>query len=236
MKYRFTFFLTILFISLSTGVKAQYITLDKDGYTNIRKEPGARSDIVGRVQKYQVFYFAGDIPCSDETVTDDFENWLPVTIDMENTTGYIYKKILFSVNDLPALEEETINNTFVCSNDSVRIMLTLRPFDKSSHTVQEKTVGNSTYTVSVDGGRAYGTDGWIPYKEIAEITVSYDGKTIHLPKQKFRKFYDINSVSARIGFDGELYIFAEGGDGSGGYSVCWSVVDDDIVYEIISEC
>jgi hypothetical protein len=65
-----------------------YIINDKDGYTNIRKEPNTKSQIVGKVCKYQVFFSIHDF-CGSELFAT--ENWEPVSSE-GNPDGFIYLK------------------------------------------------------------------------------------------------------------------------------------------------
>ena len=206
-------------------LNAQYISTDKGGYTNVRKEPNSKSEIVEKVVKYQVFYSAEDIPCYDlHDPNIRVGNWLQVSTDMLNGTGYIYIKNIYPVDKLPVLcgEKEFEGNSFRCSNDSIELLITKQDYNPHN---------------KLDGKRMYGTDGWIPYKEIKEIIVTYKGKKMYVPENKFKNYYDVGGyISVWIGFDGELYLSFGGGDGSGGYGVMLTILNGDIVHSIVSEC
>lgn len=238
MKTMKTYLRIILgILSFGANLQAQYITIDKDGYTNIRKQPNAQSGIVGKVYKYQVFYAAKDIPCSDGEFMDDSSNWLQITTDMNTAAGYIYKKMVYPLDELPLLNNiKEDENVFICRNDSIEVTLITQPFDRKAHKIKKIQIEEDYQMEVIEGERAYGTDGWLPYNEIKEISVKYKGKKLLLPRSKFKHFYDPRGMSVRVGSDNELYIMFGGGDGSGWYDVCLSVVNGDIVYSIVSEC
>ena len=218
--------ITIIFMFVfPLGLKAQYITLDKDGYTNVRKKPNAQSAIVDVVKKYQVFYDAEDIPCYDiENKSNNSPNWLLISTNMEHETGFIYKKNLYPVTSLPVLcKEEWIGDktTFTCLNDSVRVTIRLQPYNELNK-LPEK--------------RIYGIENQAPKKEIEEIIITYKGNVIFLHENQFKNYYEPGYISIWLGFDGELYMYIGGGDGAGGYSVMLSIVNGDIVHSIVSQC
>lgn len=216
----------VLVVLLAANVSAQYITLDKDGYTNVRQKPNAKSAIVEKVKKHQVFYKAEDIPCADQVYDSlNVGNWLAITTNMEDMAGYIYKRDLFAIDKLPSLKEDTwIEGKLLrVSNDSlgIDISITFQPYSEKN---------------KLQGKRMYGTDGWEPHNEIKEIRISNKGNVSSLPINKFKNYYDVRWISAWLGFDGEIYILLSGGDGSGGFSVMLSVLDGDILYSLPIEC
>ena len=143
--------LLLIIISISFNINAQYITLDRDGYTNVRTEPNAKSEIAETVKKYQVFYSAADIPCSDDADgRNHFGNWLRITTDMQSVAGYIYTKNIYALEDLPVLTTETRleSDLFYCSNDSIDVRISLQAYSEKNE---------------LKNKRAYGTDGFKPH-------------------------------------------------------------------------
>lgn len=216
----------VIFILLSVDINAQYITIDKDGYTNIRKEPNTKSDIVETVKKYQVFYTVQDIPCSPvDYESNDYGDWLAITTDMDTMAGYIYKKNLYSVENLPNIAEEVWigKDSIKIWNDDLNIEISI-----SLQSYNEKN--------KLSDKKAYGIDGGIPSREIKEIKINNKGKTLTLPENKFKNFYDIVYIGAWLGFDGEIYIMLHGADGSAGYEVMLSVFGGEVLYSLPMEC
>jgi hypothetical protein len=75
---------------------ALFISIDKDGYTNIHKKPNVKSKIVGTVHKYQVFF------CEMEFGEEATGMWLPINTD--SISGFIYKEKVFSLDKLPVIK------------------------------------------------------------------------------------------------------------------------------------
>jgi len=113
-----------------------YIINDKDGYTNIREKPNAKSQIVGKVQKYQVFSI--DDSCGDEIYPMD--KWEGVQ-SYGNPNGYIFRKNILELNALPVIvgkgdlkllsgkKESTVTG----KNDSITITMKLQLFNMQNH-------------------------------------------------------------------------------------------------------
>lgn len=76
---------------------AEFIINDKDGWTNLRKEPNAKSNIVGKVLKHHVF--STTISCGDDTPTG---NWQAVDV-VGVGSGYIFKNNITSIYSLPLI-------------------------------------------------------------------------------------------------------------------------------------
>lgn len=231
--------LLIILIGLgivSISAKAQYIIIDPDGYTNVRKEDNAKSEIVEVVKKHQVFYDEEDILCRDsDTVHVASDNWLPITTDLKYFTGYIYKPKVQMLNKLPAsgitrlsgldedIEKEEV---FSLEKDDVKFNITISPFD-------QRRCNDGKY---VTEGRTYGTDDMCPNAEITKIELIIGGQKYDLPKSKFDCYFDPYRCKFFKGDDNAVYLMIEGGDGAGFYDVILSIVNGDIVYSIVSEC
>jgi len=211
-----------------------FIIIDKDGYTNIREKPDANSKIVGKINKYQLFFsIDGDFCGSGMFATD---NWEPIESD-GNPNGYIYKKNILRIDSLPYLmQKENSNFTLssdstaiiVIANDSIQITMRLQPFNKYNHS-------NSPY-----GGSSDDIKENIDYNiktEIKEIEIVCNGQKTILPKDKIYEYCDIGYMGAWVGFDGEIYFTMGGGSQAAWYGVWFSIVGGEIVYEtMINNC
>ena len=223
MKNLVSLLFTVL---LPAMLAAQCITIDKDGYTNIREKPDGKSTIVGKVHKYQVFHPVKDI-CMSDGGEKSTANWEYITTDYIDPIGYIYKKHLMNLEDMPMIkdadEENNDGNRFriVCQNDSIKVLLIAKAFDKNTR---------------VAGQRVYGVDGWEPARQLDKIEITYNTKKYSLSTKEFKRYCDPNFMYVRIGTEGELYINISGGDGSGGYGVWLSVLNGEVLYSIVEEC
>jgi hypothetical protein len=82
-----------------------YIINDRDGFTNIRKEPDASSQIVGKVYKHQLFWSIGNDYCGSGMFSTDNREAVE---SYENPNGYIYRKNILPVEELPVIEGKGI--------------------------------------------------------------------------------------------------------------------------------
>jgi hypothetical protein len=206
------FILIILFFALSVSrMNAQlpYIIIDKDGYTNIREQPNSKSRIVGKIQKYQIF-FSSEI-CGDSATT----NWEPIISC--NIHGYIYRKNICPISMLSVIKGRKKGSLIECNKDDLRVIMEIQPFDEQNHKDGYPMINSQT-----------------PASEIKKIEIYNKGDKTVLSKEILRRYYDIAySLCVYVGKDGELYINFEGG-GSGcvveWYSAWLSIVSGKLIY------
>ncbi len=217
--------------------KAQHITIDKDGYTNIREEPNSKSKIVGKVLKNQIFYLIDDTLDGlgeNDDIPKETADWILISTEWWNPnrySGYIYKKYAYPLSDMTILKGDGFGKSIItCSNKDIKVTMITQPFVKGNHTISEEPF-------NVDGRHPYGIDGLIQHlhREIKQIEVVFKGKQFILSKDKIANYYNPNSMDVYIGPNEELYIRISGGDGAGGYSVYLSVVNGKIVSTSLNE-
>ena len=219
----------------------QYVCYDKDGYTNVRKGAGTQYEIVDKVSKYELFY-SSDHLCSDGNSLDTLLTWIPFVKSIYgDTIGFIYKKNIKSLDDMPKLWWENVNDTLIsCSNDTVRINLVLRDFDKNNHVIEYAALDEEwKYIMSVDGKQAKrihypikdnNTDVQSA-KEIKALYIEWKNKRIDLPIDYIKNYFNPLMV-VHLGYENELYIYICVGDASESYGIYLSVVDGEIKYTL----
>jgi hypothetical protein len=80
-------YLFIIFVFTPLTAQAEYegpfIIIDKDGYTNIRKEPNGKSEIVGKVYKYQLLFLNSSYDEYEQKIIVNYADsaWIPVYND-----------------------------------------------------------------------------------------------------------------------------------------------------------
>ena len=145
---------------LPTVTHSQYIINDKDGWTNLRKEPNAKSNIVGKVLKHQVFSEVPD--CGDGAPTG---NWQAVDV-VGVGSGYIFKNNITDISSLPLIvsgHDDVESNVITAKKDSITITM--------------KIVGNKT-----------GPSGY-PVRGAEEIILTNGGKKLVInPAVEARSF------------------------------------------------
>jgi hypothetical protein len=231
----FVFFIN----SLNAQQCVPFITLDPDGYTNIRKEPNSKSQIVTKVYQYQVFVFT--VECDDDLSNYDESNWIPVSTNKQS--GYIYKKNLLRLDKLPSLKEKQtikcnsiIRGKLISSNDTLTVIIYMEPFDKNIHELEITNDSDGEHIWRIDGNFFYGSSGnRMPVREIKMVEILCGGRKTVLPKEKMENLYDPHTMRVHIGQTGELYLNIGGGGDEGQYSIWFSIVNENIVYECFED-
>jgi hypothetical protein len=200
------------------------ITIDSDGYTNIREQPSVKSKIVGKVYKYQLFAYNYD--CDE--MYPEYDNWAYIYND--SVSGFIYKAKIIELNELSCIYKynfRLLNNkdsVILIEKDSIKIKIIIQPFVPENHIEVEFY------------GWDYGDNKSQIYSkmetEIKEIKIIKNDSETFLPHNMIKNFCNVSGFEVRIGKTGELYILIKGGKDEGIYNVWLSVVDGKIVDEL----
>jgi hypothetical protein len=221
--------LSIFTISeMSAQYSATFITIDPDGYTNIREQPNTKSKIVGKVYKYQMFSFLGK-ECDDYLENHWADSWLYVFND--KVKGYIYQKKILEINRLPSLTiKRTIKNRFetgyiTCANDTLSVTMQIQAFNEQNHIGAERLLGsvNDPFDKKVMREREW------EETEIKEISLITNDDKVILPYEKIKDYCNPQIMHVHIGRNGELYIYIGGGTEGEWYTVWLSVLNGKIV-------
>lgn len=233
----------LIFLFLNSNLCGQYcvpfITMDPDKYTNLREDPDSKSKIVGKVFQYEIFCFIG-IECDDDLSNYYGRNWIPVSTDKKS--GYIYKKNLLQLDKLPSLKErQTIKHNYdthgklVNSNDTLTVIMSIEPFDKNKHNLEITNDHDGEHVWRIDGKDFLGTGYRMPVRKIKMVEIICKDKKTILPDEKIENLYDPHTMQVHIGQTGELYLNISGGGDEGWYSVWFSIVDGNILYECFED-
>ena len=221
---------------------------DPDGYTNIRKSPNSKAEIIGKLLKNEYFFY-----------TENPSGWYEVSTQ-HKVQGFVHKSRIQKVNDkeLIALKinfgdyAENTHDTIVKLN----ILKEANPFfiigynyPKIPHKVTEdnelsvsnkdiklefvtKKVNKSDYKFKINKNGVTemitekGESVWgyfyskdYPEKEIAYIRITFVGKEPYLlPKTKYLFNPSISSIRVYDRGNGQYMIDFGGGDGAEGYN------------------
>ena len=233
-KKQIAFFIVSVIFSIN-ALKAQkmtaYITIDPDGYTNIREQPNASSKILGKAYKYEVLLYIGYDYCGSNMFTTG--NWEPV--EGNYATGYMFNRHMLNISNLPLLPlKRTIDmneaGTVIFANDTLSLVMQVQ-------TIEEWNDDNSRFYGAIHSPEQlkYMKDNDIFDTEISEmyiLNIRTGVKTI-LPHDKIKKYYNPIIARVHIGRDGELYIYIAGGEEGEQYGVWISIANGDIIYQSI---
>jgi hypothetical protein len=209
----------ILFLFYSTKIFSQYgIVEDKDGYTNIRKEKSAKSEVVKKVQNGQVLYIFQP--------ENDKEEWL------DCSGGYIHRSRVKFISTYKNIKPKLLKTELNFENKNLKISIKKEPFiaknNKLNYRKANPKNNEATYLEKINGKKFYGCDGGIPKNQYGNSTVTFNDQTTKLstenlfePTLDYHKlFWDkINDI---------YYLTTSNSDGAGGYEVLWKIKDGKI--------
>lgn len=223
MKSVFTF----LVLAVPFLVNSQMLATidDPNGYTDIRKGPDSRHEIVGQIEENEIFLI--------DELKDD---WAKVyKIEDGYLEGYIHQSQITPLNKLQKIGRSKFTEGEVDIDDS-NILFSLRygSFIKSQHKYELQA---DKYVVKIDGLEPYGVDGSYPSTQIIELNLLVEGVTIHIPSRAYSDLYNIsyNNIEIRKGLSGVLFVvMANNSDGAGGYDVVWIFKDKMYLNRFVS--
>lgn len=219
-----------------------HIINDKDGYTNVRKAPNGKSEIVGKMYKHEVFVSQERCGGEDEDEIIYSDKWLKVWND--KTSGYIYKENVLRLDNLPFLKytdfPSSIVPTNVYRNDSISVTVEITPFDTiansaSIYGVADLYFENDAYFAETKQSREI----YNPDNKINKIEVNYKGKKLLLTDKLQNHYYNYHGydsyyrTSVNIGSDGELYIGFSGGVEGAVYHAWITIFNGEVIQEFV---
>ncbi|HEX8574693.1 MAG TPA: hypothetical protein VF677_00210 [Flavobacterium sp.] len=232
-----TLFKTLLFIIIlfpKTSNAQLCICYDSDGYTNIRKKPDIKSEVIGKIVEGQVFaiayiqeenkstdWIAVNFPVSNNPKGKKF-----LMFDGEEKVGFVHKSRLEELETLPAFKTKEVNaDKVVHSYKDMLISIETQIFKESDHSVVKTKEGSFL----IDGKEAY------PYyggdaAEIKDITLKFKNKKYVFPKSTFKNLFMVNALNTKVyrGKKGEYYLVFNAGDGADGYNIIYCLKDNKI--------
>jgi hypothetical protein len=111
----------------------------------------------------------------------------------------------------------------------------MKPFDKDKHELKITNDHDGEHVWHIDGKDFYGTGYRMPVREIQMIEILCNGIKTVLPDEKIKKLYNPHTMNVHIGQNGELYLNIYGGGDDGQYSVWFSIVDGNVMYECFED-
>ncbi|WP_212002846.1 SH3 domain-containing protein [Chitinophaga sp. HK235] len=189
---------------------------DKDGYTNIRKNAGISQTVIGKVLDGDIVFL---LEPEGEWYNIDYYH------KGEISGGFIHRsrvKTIDTFEKIPAKEQT--DNRAVFQKDSIKVMLTAKPFVLKDNTVQYATQDNVRYVDKINHQPYYGSDGGLPTRQYGSLVIQYGKRNIPVPDSVIRGLYQPNMELTAVNYDRKndrLYITADNSDGAGHYSLLW---------------
>lgn len=207
------------------GLSGFAIIKDKDGFTNMRKEPNAQSKIVGTIKEGELFY------CQSN---EGHEDWYE--IDFKKTSGFIHKSRIQSLENLRHEKgSKQVKDTLFFTKPNLSIKIVRANFIKSEH----KIVRDDLKSIFlIDGKTVWGVDygkprGFIQYIQSMEITI--DNEVINVPKSELANLFNPNFDNVTLHFKDKdtFYLVMLNGDYGQSYEVAFVIKDKKYVMRYV---
>lgn len=200
------------------------IIKDKDGYVNVRSEPNAKSEIIGKLNIDDIFLYDTESEKSGwiKIYKQDFKN------ERKDIDGYIDKARLSPLSQFISLNKKRINiHSSSISNDTISVNIKSAVFNAKHHKLQHYGIDG---LLSIDGNHVWGTDGEVPKVKISSIKVSINNIAVIIPKSEFDDLYEPNfrTFHLYLSNKGTLYIEMDNSDGAGAYTIIWIIKTTNI--------
>lgn len=247
----------ILFVLiLSIGVyncSAQYYSVnDADSFVNVREDASINAAVVCKLPN-ETIVFASYVDDMDEK-----SNWVHVDFYLKKTTkkknpedytpaimngytlysGYIYKTKLIAIEKLKPLTYRQFTNGYSCSNDSVKIKITIAPFVQAKHSVQYSKKYEGIWD-KVDNLPMIGSDGSKPGEEIKKMEVSINNITVSIPAAAYKNLFNPSYQNdAYADKNGNIYLVMYNSDAAGSYSCIFIFKNGKFIQRLVfnGEC
>ena len=198
---------------------------DKDGFTNVRKGPSSNSEIIYKLNDWEVFiidieYLDLDSSCIKIWIKKNkysIYNGQPNSYDIY---GFIHKSRLKLLDSLPLVSDPEVYLDFKISRAD-----TNKTMDTNFHTINGQ-VPNGLEIPLVDS------------YEVESLRLLWKGQTVQVKKELFQDLYNVSSQEGDYNSKGErfktylhndrYYIEQSCADGAGYYMVIWVIENGEI--------
>jgi len=214
MKFVFILFLA----AVPVFAAAQFAVIyDKDGSCNVRSAAAKGDNVIDKLNNgHLVYCYPGNT------------NWMSIdyTKGREEISGRVYKdRVIFvsGYSKIPLLKKENSRISF--KKDSITVIVTQQPFDKSKHTFTAYKEASDQIEL-IDNKKIWGEDGGIPTREYKSIELSIGKRKILLPATALESLYQPSLDNTQVNYDKKndiIYIHSNNSDGAGAYEVVWKI-------------
>lgn len=223
-----TTLILVFFTTLSTFGQVGLIN-DKDGFTNVRKGPSSNSEIIYKLNDWEVFFI-------DIDYLDLDSSWIKIWIAKNKYSiyngqpnsydffGFIHKSRIKLLDSLPLVSDTEVYLDF-----------------KISRADTNKTMDTSFYTIN--GQVPQGLE--IPLAdsyEVDSLRLLWKGQKIPVKKELFQDLYNVSFQEGYYNSKGErfktylhndrYYIEQSCADGAGFYMVVWVIENGEIIQRL----
>ncbi len=203
------------------------IIIDKDGYLNVREQPGISSKIIGNVKVGEVVFI----------LDDSKKDWLLIKFKVEggnSNTGYVHRsgiKYINTFEQIPAADYDENFVNFILKDITVNIKTEHFDYQLNKGGFSKDFKGFYTYK----GKFMLGTDGQIEEAKMhyKSIILRIGEQTVNIPSIDFEDLFNPNNQYAECYLnkrDDILYLHFSNSDGSSSYFVLF-IIQNGILKE-----
>lgn len=247
-------FVFIFSVAICNCFAQYYSVSDADSFVNVRAESDINATVICKLPN-------GTIVFGSELEAENVKsNWIHVDFYLLKKTGkkepedytpavmkgytlhsgYIYKTKLTEIEKIKPLKYKQFTNGYSCSNDSVKIKVTIAPFVKPKHTVQySKEKDSEGIWDKVDNLPMIGSDGSKPKEEIKKIEVSINSTPVSIPAAAYKNLFNPSyNNDAYADKNGNIYLVMYNSDAAGSYSCIFIFKNGKFVRRLVfnGEC
>lgn len=183
---------------------------DPDGWTNVRKAPDGKSEVIHKVYENEVFWY-------DFEPTDKEQEWISIYIPKNNYSlgksepnfivGFIHKSRLLKLEQLQGY-----------SGNDFQFDYQLSDFDTANRVIDKQ---DGKWVTAINGRPVWGTDGNFPKTQVDKVEVIIEGKEIEIHEVFYSDIYECDS-GLSIYKNGDTYFVHQlNSDGAGAYEIVW---------------
>lgn len=188
------------------------IIQDPDGWTNLRKAPAGKSDVILKVYENHVFWY-------DIEDIEEGQEWISIYLPKNDyslgqhkpdyITGFIHKSRLLPLKGLDLYDGKDFKFEYQ-----------LGDFDSTNRYI-DRVDGN--WIVAIDGRPVWGTDGNLPVIQVNKINFSFDGREFEIHRSLFSDIYELNSIVSIYRKGETFFVHQRNSDGAGAYEIVWVI-------------
>ena len=183
---------------------------DTDGWTNVRKLPDGKSEVIYKVYENEVFWY-------DSVREEKEQGWILIFIpknvyslgygEPDYIEGFIHRSRLVPLESLK--EHKGIDLKFEYE---------LSDFDSTNKVIDKV---DEKWVTAINGRPVWGTDGNFPKTQVDNIEVKIEGQEIYIHEVFYSDIYECDNVISTYKIGDTYFIYQRNSDGAGGYEIVW---------------
>ena len=225
-----TIITTILLIFFPILSYCQYPAIidDKDGFTNLRKEPDKNGEVIYKIKEYEIFFVNGLE--NDSTVWEEVQvplNKFTITEEKSCTSvstlkGYIHKSRLKYLHELENYNGDDFSFKYIIAD-----------FNQDKHIISRDA---DKFVEKIDGRFAFGIDGYLPHKEVIDLEIIINENKIFTHRALYEDLFECRNKFDTYKVNNTFIVDHFNSDGAGAYSITWVINKEGIQQRIIFNC